>query len=157
MGCDCCCSYLAAKTPFFVACFHLTDLRQRSSDLLNWCQGELTRFGYDTSTGYNPGTGSGFYQDACNVPEYGPKPGSTKPDQGASIPCGNGVSVMDQCMAEQKWMRESMLRSLLYVQACLALEPACWYLCIAVPVPADTVCAVWCAQHSFLAWLLPPA
>ena len=113
------CSYLAAKTPFFVSCFHLSDLRQRESNLREWCEMTLIKFGYDRSIGRNnPGAFpfQGIYQDACNVPEYGPKPGSTKPLQGASIQCNTGISAMDQCMGEQKWLRESILRSLLYVQ-----------------------------------------
>lgn len=121
------CSYLAAKTPFFVSCFHMLDLRQRDSNLREWCEAQLVKYGYDRlppstttpvgsdfygTTPITPGPAQ-FYQDACNVPEYGHLPGGER----ASINCGH-ITVLDQCMAEQKWMRESMLRSFLYVQAC---------------------------------------
>ncbi|KAK9798585.1 hypothetical protein WJX73_003965 [Symbiochloris irregularis] len=121
--------YVAAKTQFFRDSIHLPDLNQRDVTLVEWCTRTLNDFGYATSTPrnaavFNPAfpsvTATGIYQDACNIPEYGPKPGSNAPQQGASIICGTGTSAVVQCMAEQKWMRESMLRSLLYVQVSIS-------------------------------------
>lgn len=148
------CSFVAAKTGFFVDSLHMLDLRQRDHYLREWCTETLIKYGYNNNQpvfgNIDPSVVSrqflrdgirsvppGIYQDACLVPEYGVKSGlpanlfdyssAVRDDEvsrGASITCGH-VSVMTQCMAEQKWMRESMLRSLLYAQVC-----SCLCLCL---------------------------
>ena len=90
------CRYVAAKTDFFRARIRLPDLENRLGVLQNWCRNFGATHGYDMdapASGVNRWYGYSFGG-----------PGQENP------------TTLNQCTAEQKWMRESMLRSLLYLQ-----------------------------------------
>ena len=94
----CFCRYVAAKTSFFRARIHLPDLENRLGVLQNWCRDYGRTHGYDMSNNAFASSVNRWYGYSFGGP------GQENP------------TILNQCTAEQKWMRESMLRSLLYLQ-----------------------------------------
>ena len=92
------CRYVAAKTPFFRDSIHLPDLQNRLGVLIDWCDEFIPKL----VPGATPQTPASQVNRFYGYSFGGP--GQQNP------------SMLEQCVVEQKWMRESMLRSLLYNQ-----------------------------------------
>lgn len=88
--------YVAAKTAFFRASIRLPDLENRYGVMQTWCINYAARNGIDVNAPSST-LGGGYAKEFGN-------PGQADP------------SILVQCVTEQKWMRESMLRTLLYLQ-----------------------------------------
>lgn len=95
--------YVAAKTSFFRASIRLPDLENRLGVMQNWCREYAGRNGIDVNA-LSSTLGGGYAK------EFG-GPGQANP------------TILAQCTTEQKWMRESMLRTLLYLQASSFFPP----------------------------------
>lgn len=93
------CRYVAAKTAFFKDSIRLPDLQNRLGVLTDWCNQHAPDF---------IPAGTTVADSASRVNRwYGYSFGG---------PGQENPSILNQCVAEQKWFRESMLRSLLYLQ-----------------------------------------
>ena len=109
----CLCRYVAAKTSFFRSQIRLPDLENRMGVLLTWCNNFIdNRSGPGQPfEGFTPQDTAGNWGRARNR-WYGYSFGGASPKGDPQY----NPTLEWQCVAEQKWMRESQLRSLLYLQ-----------------------------------------
>ncbi|PSC74572.1 plasma-membrane proton-efflux P-type ATPase [Micractinium conductrix] len=83
---------------FFDGSINMFSLQEKGEVLSAWCTDFIQTRGFG---GGDPNA------DACTV----------YPDE---IPCGEGITLEQQCMAEQKYVRGAMTRSLLYLQVSIS-------------------------------------
>ncbi len=96
--------YLMTHTHFFEN-IGMYSLDERESELENWCNENIARIAGDTDASY---TASSLI---TAVPAYADQEGAINASTGS-----NPVLVLDQCMAEQKYVRGAMARAALYLQ-----------------------------------------
>lgn len=122
--------YVAAKTNFFSASIGMFDLNNRQPHLESWCRGTIA----SPTNQYNLATsalrGGPLPPDAsaCTV-------GHTYNEALCQTTTRVVPTVLQQCMVEQQWMRDSMLRTLIYAQVRHCL---CW--CCDMHEPTREVC-----------------
>ena len=112
--------YVAAKTNFFSASIGMFDLNNRQPHLESWCRGTIA----SPTNQYNLATsglrGGPLPPDAsaCAV-------GHTYNEALCQTTTRIVPTVLQQCMVEQQWMRDSMLRTLIYAQVPHSLCQCC--------------------------------
>lgn len=91
--------YVMTHTNFFESQLHMYSLNIRTEDVTSWCQSTgLANAGVSASSAGNSITTFGPYQGQNNIPQ------------------GTTVTILDQCVAEQQYVRGAMARAALYVQ-----------------------------------------
>lgn len=92
--------HVATKTEFFRDHLNMFSLNNRPADLREFCIGRLSQ--------------ENLLLDGpvCDIPRY------TKQTPCANSAIRSGLTILDQCMTEQLYVRDSIARTLMYDQVC---------------------------------------
>ncbi|KAG2497004.1 hypothetical protein HYH03_005008 [Edaphochlamys debaryana] len=113
----------ACKTSFFVDHFNIFDLDDRHVTLQGWCETFATENYINKYNLKNIGTGAPLLptDSVCNIPTYLQQEAFGGGNFQSCISSHLGSeTIIDQCMAEQKFVRGAMLRSLIYLQVSIS-------------------------------------
>ncbi|KAK9833068.1 hypothetical protein WJX74_006281 [Apatococcus lobatus] len=107
--------FVAAKTNFFSNSIGMFDLNNRPPHLESWCRGTIASPTAQYNLATNALRGGPLPPDAsaCTV-------GHTYNEALCTTTTRPVPTVLQQCMAEQQWMRDSMLRTLIYAQVSIS-------------------------------------